>query len=337
MSSSDILTLALENGSRLCTLLHGRANIYSLDNMVFPSSRNGIIQLPAPIFKPRPQVSVLAVAPDIPLAVHNRWGPGTHHGHHGLPPFSSLLRLPHLASADDGYLFENNQHAEPARYSSVSTVDSWALAPSFNADNTSLDTDEPHHNSPTESPSPTVFHDSHLSTINQPTAHAHPPPRLRRTASPRIRRRKPQFALELPRKSRRTASGPHITRRYSEEQAHFVIYHIVDLQLPWKEVEARFKRWFPTELDRSEGGLQSIFYRCNEAIPCLTPDGLLELDEAMKPKTTKILARDDRVQLVRRYPEEVVRRQYRWVLHEHMCQAKILGSPRPLYSRSTVA
>ncbi len=302
--------------------------------MIFPSSSDGIITLPAPVFRPRPQVSALAVAPDIPLAVHNSWNPGAHHNHHGLPPFSSLLRPPHAAPADDGYLFRNNQHSEPARYSSVSTVDSWTLPPSFNADNTSLEASTPRHDSPTESPSPPIFHDSRVSATNQPAAHAHPAPRSRRTASPRIRRIKPKFALELSRKTRRAASGPHITRRYSEEQAHFVIYHVVDLQLPWKEVEARFKRWFPTELDRSEGGLQSIFYRCNEAIPCLTPDGLLELDEAMKPKTTKILARDDRVQLVRRYPEDVVRRQYRWVLHEHMCQAKILGSPRLLFFSS---
>ncbi|SPQ22403.1 3e0d3e0b-be38-426a-90b7-b03667cf095f [Thermothielavioides terrestris] len=63
---------------------------------------------------------------------------------------------------------------------------------------------------------------------------------------------------------------------YTFEQEAFVIYHRVELDLPWDRVREAFMARWPAP-DRSVSGLECAYYRTNGRLPATTPDGLLVL------------------------------------------------------------
>ncbi|KAL2164528.1 hypothetical protein VTH06DRAFT_3744 [Thermothelomyces fergusii] len=77
-----------------------------------------------------------------------------------------------------------------------------------------------------------------------------------------------------------TAAGPPKPKRNNQpftfEQEAFVIYHRVELGLPWAEVRDAFMARWPVPA-RSVGGLQCAYYRTNLELPVVTPEGLLVL------------------------------------------------------------
>jgi hypothetical protein len=130
--------------------------------------------------------------------------------------------------------------------------------------------------------------------------------------------------------------GKRNNDEYEFVESLFIIYHVVDRGLPWKEVEALFKKRFP---ERSEGGVQCQYYRLNARIPVLNSEGLLDfgpftkeelgdktvvsprpypLEGGVRYRIHEIKCREVRtVSLAERYPEEVVYGGHDWILPEH--------------------
>ncbi|KAG7290527.1 hypothetical protein NEMBOFW57_000530 [Staphylotrichum longicolle] len=63
---------------------------------------------------------------------------------------------------------------------------------------------------------------------------------------------------------------------YTFEQEAFVIYHHVDLDLPWEQVRALYMARWPA-IDRTVGGLECAYYRTNLRMPVTTAGGDLLL------------------------------------------------------------
>lgn len=62
----------------------------------------------------------------------------------------------------------------------------------------------------------------------------------------------------------------HCNKPYTTEQAHYIRYHLMDLGLPWKEVQAIYEEKFPDDdFERSEQGIQGKYYRSNQELPCV--------------------------------------------------------------------
>ncbi len=131
----------------------------------------------------------------------------------------------------------------------------------------------------------------------------------------------------------------HINTPYAEEQNYWIIYHKVDLGLSWKEIEDRYNGMFP-HLGRTDGGLQSTFYRFNDRTPMMTEDRLLVLDDnspetyaGVGYRTHKVKARSSgkrgeisgRVTLIERYAEQVADRGYKWVHPKDLELARQIG------------
>ncbi|KAH8890751.1 hypothetical protein GQ53DRAFT_156177 [Thozetella sp. PMI_491] len=147
-------------------------------------------------------------------------------------------------------------------------------------------------------------------------------------------------AQEKPRRAPPRSRGkPHNNIPYTEEQNHWVIYHKVDLGLSWREVEDRFNLLFPLPppYDRTDGGLQSTFYRWNDRMPLMTDDWLLVLDDRSREtyagvgfRTHKVKVRasgksgeaSGNVTLIARYAEQIVDRGYSWIRPADMATAR---------------
>jgi hypothetical protein len=130
---------------------------------------------------------------------------------------------------------------------------------------------------------------------------------------------------------------PHINKEYTTEQNYFIIYHAVDLKRPWKQVEVDFENEFGSGVRRTDGGLQSTYYRCNDHCPVVDANGLLTYGEGegfdrngVKVGSAKI--RSGKVTLVDRYAEELVQAGYRWIQPNDMLAARELGASPPLPS-----
>lgn len=75
--------------------------------------------------------------------------------------------------------------------------------------------------------------------------------------------------------AKQKAQPPRNNKKYSTEQNFFVCYHHCDLNLEWKVTEQLFAERYPEEPNRTDQGLQSIFYRLNKECPVITDDKLL--------------------------------------------------------------
>ncbi|KAL2201324.1 hypothetical protein P885DRAFT_26663 [Corynascus similis CBS 632.67] len=82
-----------------------------------------------------------------------------------------------------------------------------------------------------------------------------------------------------------SSRGPHLVspppakpkrnnQPFTFEQEAFIIYHRVELGLPWAEVRRAYMARWPA-LRRSVSGLQCAYYRTNLELPVVTADGLL--------------------------------------------------------------
>lgn len=156
-----------------------------------------------------------------------------------------------------------------------------------------------------------------------------------------------------------------VNKTYSPTQHAFIIYHKVDLGLKWAEVQDQYLRWFPDDPERTEGGVQCMFYRTNGSIPQQTEDKLLVLrydydevgdmdggnseqgeeeeDDEVKYKHStykvhglgsvpvvelkkaEIKVRERDVSLLERFPEVLADETNEWVKPEHREMARELG------------
>ena len=130
---------------------------------------------------------------------------------------------------------------------------------------------------------------------------------------------------------KRSPKTPHINKEYTLEQNLWIIYNHVDLKKPWKEVEDEFGCYFGIKVKRTDGGLQSTYYRWNEECPVIDGDGLLEYGEGdsfnkWDVKTHKAKVRGHgKISLVDRYASEVVEAGFSWILPQDMVKARQLG------------
>jgi hypothetical protein len=158
----------------------------------------------------------------------------------------------------------------------------------------------------------------------------------------------------------------HCNERYTEEEAHFIIYHRVDLFQTWRDVEKAFNAQFSGPF-RTEAGLQSQYYRSNLACPFIVEENLLQYPETLigarkinpcdssilaakkdndarqvgkvNGKTSGVVYINDYDNVVKpckvriaRYAEQVVDKKYPWVGPKNMEQAKKLGEfPAPFF------
>jgi len=155
----------------------------------------------------------------------------------------------------------------------------------------------------------------------------------------------PQVTVRTPRRSasdetlrrergavcKRSPKTPHINKEYTLEQNLWIIYNHVDLKKAWKEVEEDFGRRFGNQVQRTDGGLQSTYYRWNEECPAISPDGLLEYGEGdgynkWDVKVVKAKIRTEgKIPVIDRYATEIVEAGYPWVLEHDMARARQLG------------
>ncbi|KAL1882746.1 hypothetical protein VTK73DRAFT_871 [Phialemonium thermophilum] len=130
---------------------------------------------------------------------------------------------------------------------------------------------------------------------------------------------------------------PHINKEYTLEQNFWIIYNHVDLKKPWKEVEDEFGRHFGIKVKRTDGGLQSTYYRWNEECPVIDENGLLQYGEGegynrWGVKTYKAKVRGfGKVSLIDRYATEVAEAGYSWILPHDMMRARELAERRRPY------
>lgn len=128
----------------------------------------------------------------------------------------------------------------------------------------------------------------------------------------------------------RSPKTPHINKEYTLEQNLWIIYNHVDLKKPWKEVEEDFGRRFGNQVQRTDGGLQSTYYRWNEECPVISPDGLLEYGEGegfnkwnVRVDKAKIRTQG-KIPVIDRYATEILEAGYPWVQEQDMAKARQL-------------
>lgn len=137
--------------------------------------------------------------------------------------------------------------------------------------------------------------------------------------------------------SKKSPKTPHINKEYTLEQNLWIIYNHVDMKKPWKEVEDEFGRYFGIKVKRTDGGLQSTYYRWNEECPVIDDNGLLEYGEGdgfnkWDVRTHKAKVRGyGKISLIDRYASEVVEANYSWILPHDMARAQQLAARRRPY------
>lgn len=130
---------------------------------------------------------------------------------------------------------------------------------------------------------------------------------------------------------KRSPKTPHINKEYTLEQNLWIIYNHVDLKKAWKEVEEDFGRQFGKQVQRTDGGLQSTYYRWNEECPVIDAEGLLEYGEGdgfnkwdVRVHQAKIRGHG-KIPVIDRYASEIVEAGYPWVQEQDMAKARQLG------------
>jgi len=133
----------------------------------------------------------------------------------------------------------------------------------------------------------------------------------------------------------------HCNEKYTSEENRFLIYFRVDHPLSWQQLEVEYNKRFPesTRPYRTDGGLQSQFYRLNTVCPEMTEDKLLVFGptaEHKQDESTKFNEYDNmtfdckvrmggKVSLIDRYAEQIVECNYPWITSEDMREAEKLG------------
>ena len=141
-------------------------------------------------------------------------------------------------------------------------------------------------------------------------------------------------ATSTPSSSRRRSrllKAPHINKEYTEEQNFWIIYQTVDRKQPWSAIEKDFRRQFGIDVKRTDGGLQSTYYRWNAECPVIDHDGQLQYGTGpgfnkwnVKTHQAKVRQRGE-VSLIDRYATEIVAARFNWILPSDMMKARKLG------------
>lgn len=176
------------------------------------------------------------------------------------------------------------------------------------------------------------------------------------TKSCNVSRGSQQPAYKVQRRERarpKNISGQaHCNEKYTDEENRFLIYFRVDHPLSWQQLEAEYNRRFPegTRPYRTDGGLQSQFYRQNTVCPEMTDDKLLvfgpteeheaQIKEAHETKDkTLMLSFNEydnmtfdckvrlggKVSLIDRYAEQIAECDYPWMTEQDKTEARRLG------------
>ncbi|KAK4247760.1 hypothetical protein C7999DRAFT_14242 [Corynascus novoguineensis] len=122
----------------------------------------------------------------------------------------------------------------------------------------------------TPSSNPSDRDNYHIVTPNTSPPRRHKPSATRQRAPPPTPSRGPHLVSPPPLKPKRN------NQPFTFEQEAFIIYHRVELALPWAEVRRAYMARWPA-LRRSVSGLQCAYYRTNLELPVVTADGLLVL------------------------------------------------------------
>jgi hypothetical protein len=152
-----------------------------------------------------------------------------------------------------------------------------------------------------------------------------------------------QSAYKVQKKERakpKNTGQAHCNEKYTTEEDRFLVYFRVDHTMTWQQVETMYNERFTrgSRPYRTDGGLQSQFYRLNKVCPVLTDDKLLVFGPTTEAEakvnqyneydnlTWDCKQRQGKpASLVDRYAEQIVEEQWEWISEEDMAEAKRLG------------
>jgi hypothetical protein len=132
----------------------------------------------------------------------------------------------------------------------------------------------------------------------------------------------------------------HCNEKYTTEENRFLIYFRVDHPMSWQQLESAYNERFTygSRPHRTDGGLQSQFYRLNTICPEMTDDKLLVFGprSQLEADTHKYNEYDNmtfdckvrlggKVSLIDRYAEQIVEENWSWITDEDMLEAMRLG------------
>lgn len=132
----------------------------------------------------------------------------------------------------------------------------------------------------------------------------------------------------------------HCNEKYTTEENRFLIYFRVDHPMSWQQLEVAYNERFTrgSRPHRTDGGLQSQFYRLNTVCPEMTDDKLLVFGPRSKLEADKHKYNEydnmtfdckvrlgGKVSLIDRYAEQIVEENWSWISREDMARAKRLG------------
>lgn len=153
----------------------------------------------------------------------------------------------------------------------------------------------------------------------------------------------PAYKVQKRERARPKNTGTaHCNEKYTTEENRFLIYFRVDHPLSWQQMEIVYNERFThgSRPHRTDGGLQSQFYRLNTVCPEMTEDKLLvfgpRTEEEKNDMSVKFNEYDNltfdckvrmggKVSLIDRYAEQIVEENWSWIRPEDMREAKKLG------------
>lgn len=153
----------------------------------------------------------------------------------------------------------------------------------------------------------------------------------------------PAYKVQKKERARPKSTGTaHCNEKYTTEENRFLIYFRVDHPLSWQQIEVAYNERFTrgSRPHRTDGGLQSQFYRLNTVCPEMTEGKQLvfgpKTEEDKKNMSLKFNEYDNltfdckvrmggKVSLIDRYAEQIVEENWEWIKPEDMREAKILG------------
>ncbi|OIW33241.1 hypothetical protein CONLIGDRAFT_677041 [Coniochaeta ligniaria NRRL 30616] len=156
----------------------------------------------------------------------------------------------------------------------------------------------------------------------------------------------PAYKVQKRERARPKNTGTaHCNEKYTTEENRFLVYFRVDHPLSWQQMEVVYNERFTygARPHRTDGGLQSQFYRLNTVCPEMTEDKLLVFGprtaREKENKSIKFNEYDNltfdckvreggKVSLIDRYAEQIVEENWPWIKPEDMREAKKLADLR---------
>jgi len=159
--------------------------------------------------------------------------------------------------------------------------------------------------------------------------------------SPRLGSQQPPYKVQKKERAKPKNNGQaHCNEKYTTEEDRFLIYFRVDHTMTWQQLETIYNERFTygSRPYRTDGGLQSQFYRLNKVCPVLTEDKLLVFGPTNAAEklmnyyneydnlTWDCKQRQGKpASLVDRYAEQIVAENWSWISEEDMAEARRLG------------